>query len=187
MASTILRNPHRMPMLPRHLVPVSSVLFWPWSWGRREEQQDQDKHCVLEKTEDNGTCCQESLGKRQAWRETWELDFVAVYLKIRENGNAGRWSRPRKCPSCSGMREGSGYSRILVTLFMPTKAQSFLLVKECLDSCHGRGWDKPRMFCNANESQTDTKVCFITATRRNTPSLYNLNIHKRENILLLFL
>lgn len=31
-----------------------------------------------------------------------------------------------------------------------------------------------------NESQTYANVSFITSTRRNTPSFYNLNIHKRE-------
>lgn len=31
-----------------------------------------------------------------------------------------------------------------------------------------------------NESQTYANVSFITSTRRNTPSFYNLNIHKRK-------
>lgn len=171
-SSTIPRNPHGMPVLCRHLVPVPPALFWPWGWGRREEQQDQDKHHVLERTEDNGTRCQERLGKCQAWRETRELDFVLVYLKGKSERTAlhAGGADPGNVPSALGWGRVQEYSRILLHAH---KARSFLLAKECLDWCRGKGWDKSRMLCSANESQTFTKVCFITATRRSTPSFYN--------------
>lgn len=106
--------------------------------------------------------CQERLGKCPAQRETWELDFGGCLFKreIRENSDAGRWSRRKKYPFCSGMRKGLGVFRDPGDLVHAHKARSFL----CLDSCHGKGWDKPRMLCNANESQAYAKVCFITAT-----------------------
>lgn len=128
MASTIPRNPHRMLVLCRHLAPVPSALFWPWRWGRREQQRDQDKHCVLERTEDNGTLLPGELGKMPALERdlgAW-LCGCLFKRKISKNSTAGRWSRPRKCPFCSGMRKGSGLLQDPDDLAHAHKAQRWL-------------------------------------------------------------
>lgn len=135
-------------------------------------------------TEDNGTLLPGEVGKVPGLERDLGAWLCGCLFK-REISNAGRWSRARKYPFCSGMRKGSRVTPS-GSCWPCSCPQGTELVKESLDSCHGRGWDRSRMLCNANESQTSTKVCFITATKRNTPSFYNLNIHKRENILLLF-
>lgn len=95
---------------------------------------------------------------------------------------------PVKIPSALCMKEFKGIPGAFWPCSCPQGKEFPTGEGMCLESCVRKRFGTG-LQCSSiqNESQTYASVSFITSTRRNTPSFYNLNTHKRETFLLLLL